>query len=94
MRVIKGKAQHWMHLSPKGTSDIVGWYKGRFLAVECKLPGGEPTAEQTAFLAAVTDAGGIAFVICHPLDAPGALGLLYKLSASSAPKTSGAPGGR
>ena len=35
---------------------------GRFLAIEVKSATGKPTPEQTAFLAAVVRAGGIAFV--------------------------------
>jgi hypothetical protein len=35
---------------------------GRLLAIECKSETGRPTPEQTAFLAAVVRAGGIAFL--------------------------------
>ena len=49
-----------------GSSDLVGWtvIDGRaiFTAVECKLPGKRPTAQQQQFLDAVTAAGGIAAV--------------------------------
>lgn len=34
----------------------------RFLAIEVKRPGGEPTAQQATFLACVREAGGLAFV--------------------------------
>ena len=47
---------------PKGVSDIIGCYKGRFLAIEVKKPGGKLTLMQAKFLAQVEDAGGIAFV--------------------------------
>ena len=43
-----------------GSSDLIGWlHGGRFLAVEVKQPGGKPTKEQEAFLAAVNAAGGL-----------------------------------
>ncbi len=35
---------------------------GRFFAIEVKSAEGKPTPEQTAFLAAVVRAGGIAFL--------------------------------
>jgi len=45
-----------------GGSDLVGIYQGRFLAIECKVPGKNPTLEQTNFINAVIKAGGIAGV--------------------------------
>lgn len=45
-----------------GGSDLIGIYKGRFLAIECKMPGKKPTLEQSNFIAAVIKAGGIAGV--------------------------------
>jgi len=45
-----------------GISDIIGIYIGRFLAVECKMPGGKPTDKQAAFLDLVRRNGGIAIV--------------------------------
>ena len=57
---------HWKHfggpMGAKGVSDILGCYKGRFLAIEVKTPGGRTSPEQERFLANVNDAGGIAFV--------------------------------
>ena len=56
----------------KGMADIIGCAPktdgvhvvlvGRFFAIEVKSADGKPTPEQTAFLAAVVRAGGIAFV--------------------------------
>lgn len=48
----------------KGSSDILGVLKpsGRFLAIEVKAPGAQPTIEQIAFLRMVRDAGGVAIV--------------------------------
>lgn len=45
-----------------GGSDLIGLYKGRFLAVEVKVPGENPTPEQTRFIEGVLAAGGIAGV--------------------------------
>ncbi len=52
-RVIRG--------AEKGTSDILGCYKGRFFAIETKVGKNKPTPEQEAFLASVRENGGIAF---------------------------------
>jgi hypothetical protein len=45
----------------KGSSDIIGWERigGRFVAIEVKVPGKEPSPEQHEFLARVNAAGGI-----------------------------------
>ena len=61
------KVWHWKNWSgpmtyPKGISDILGIYKGRFLAIEIKKPGGKPTPDQLKFLRYVREEGGIAFV--------------------------------
>lgn len=51
-----------------GISDVIGLTPtGRFICVEAKQPGGKPTVEQEAFLAAVRANGGIALVV-HSLD--------------------------
>jgi hypothetical protein len=47
-----------------GVSDILGCLRdGRFLAVEVKLPGREPTVAQAAFLRAIQMAGGLAALV-------------------------------
>jgi hypothetical protein len=47
----------------KGLSDIIGQMRdGRFLAVEVKRPGGQPTQAQIEFLGLVDRSGGVAFV--------------------------------
>jgi len=48
--------------NPKGVSDIIGIYKGRFLAIEVKTPKGKVTEAQRAFIDRVNKEGGIAFV--------------------------------
>jgi penicillin-binding protein-related factor A (putative recombinase) len=45
-----------------GSSDIIGIYKGRFLAVEVKRPQGRVTKEQKNFIRIVNEMGGIGFV--------------------------------
>ncbi|HXT04661.1 MAG TPA: VRR-NUC domain-containing protein [Casimicrobiaceae bacterium] len=46
-----------------GLSDVVGMLRdGRFLAVEVKRPGGQPTTAQVEFLGLVSRSGGVAFV--------------------------------
>ena len=47
---------------PKGVADILGCYQGRFLAIEVKSPGRQPTPDQAWFLGEVARANGIAFV--------------------------------
>ena len=54
----------FMRLAPEGTADLLGWAygAGKFVAVEVKLPGNDPTPEQREFLREVHAAGGWAFV--------------------------------
>jgi len=53
----------------KGVADIIGVLppSGRALAIEVKTPDGKLTRHQTAFLAGVMVAGGVAFV-AHSVD--------------------------
>lgn len=54
-----------------GSADLIGIHKpsGRFLAVEVKTGTGRPSDEQQKFLAAVTNAGGIAGIARSTQDA-------------------------
>lgn len=45
-----------------GSCDLIGWYLGRFLAVEVKTEEGKLTEDQKNFIEAVNAGGGIAFV--------------------------------
>jgi hypothetical protein len=46
-----------------GSSDLIGWTSdGRFLAIEVKMPGKNPSRAQLNFIDAVNDSGGLAFV--------------------------------
>ncbi len=55
-RKLNGRGQR------KGTSDVLGIYKGRPLAIEIKRPGGKPTDDQVRFIEDFKTHGGIAFV--------------------------------
>jgi hypothetical protein len=52
-----------------GSSDLIGWHGGRFLAVEVKDAAGKARADQERFINAVLTAGGIAGVARSPDDA-------------------------
>ena len=51
----------------KGTSDILGIYKGIFLAIEVKTAQGKLRKEQVFFLRKIKDQGGIA-IVARSLD--------------------------
>ena len=62
----------------KGSSDLIGFTPVEipgygtvavFTAIECKKPGGCPTAEQVNFINRVRQGGGIAGVACSKEDA-------------------------
>jgi Holliday junction resolvase len=46
-----------------GVPDIVCCIKGRFLAIECKANGNNPTALQTREMDKINEAGGMAIVV-------------------------------
>ena len=52
-----------------GSADLIGIYKGRFVAMEVKLPGQKPRPDQVRFLQHVEDMGGIAGVVTSVEDA-------------------------
>lgn len=55
--------------SINGIADILGVLPdGRFLAVECKRPGGRVRPDQRAFLDSVTASGGLALVVRDVLE--------------------------
>jgi hypothetical protein len=62
------------HIEPSGDL-IVHLAIGRFLAIEVKRPGGKLTLDQTAFLEAVRQNGGIAIVATSVDDVMEGLGL-------------------
>lgn len=48
--------------APAGTADIIACYRGRFIAIECKIGRNKPTPLQVDFLERVSDAAGWAIV--------------------------------
>ena len=52
-----------------GGSDLIGLYRGRFIAVEIKRPGKKPTAEQLLFASLVRRKGGEYVVLTSVEDA-------------------------
>jgi hypothetical protein len=57
------KRDHYYTFGKKGSGDILGLTKdGRFFSIEVKVPGKNPTPEQTEFINNVIVNNGIAFV--------------------------------
>lgn len=52
----------YMPIGLKGKSDILGIYKGKFLAIEVKRPSGRLSLDQELFLEEVKKHGGIAII--------------------------------
>jgi len=50
-------------MQQRGTPDLLVSYRGRFIAIELKVPGEEPTRLQEYELAKVRESGGVAAVI-------------------------------
>lgn len=68
--------QRFVRFAFVGCSDILGQLiDGRFLAVECKRKGEEPSSEQADFLARVERFGGVAIVARSVDDVKAALDL-------------------
>jgi len=69
-----------------GSPDLVGWATvdgvARFVAIEVKVPGQKPRADQAHFLATVQAAGGIAGCACSVEEA---LAILHGSMPSLAP---------
>ena len=70
-------AHGFYHFSPTagpytvhGIPDIIVCAQGRFVGIECKAPGREKetTPNQKEHLRRISDAGGLSFVACSPLD--------------------------
>ncbi len=60
----RGGKERPIRFGEKGMADIIGVLKpsGRYIAIEVKRPGEDPTPEQEAFLREVADCNGIAIV--------------------------------
>lgn len=70
---IKGVGGWWLNFHggdpfmPRGIPDIIGCYRGRFVALELKRPGETPTVIQKKFLRTLKSAGALTAVI-HSVD--------------------------
>lgn len=58
----EGQPRRYFRAGTPGCSDIVGVYKGRFIACEVKASDGRLSELQERFMDRVREAGGIAFV--------------------------------
>lgn len=54
--------KRYMPIGLKGKADILGCYRGRFLAIEVKRPSGKLSVDQYEFITQINNAGGLAFV--------------------------------
>ena len=55
--------EHGGQFGTAGIPDIIVCYKGKFIAFECKKPGGKPTILQKITLNKINKAKGIAVVV-------------------------------
>jgi len=55
--------EHGGQFGTAGIPDIIICYKGKFIGLECKLPGRKPTLLQKITLGKIEKAGGIAKVV-------------------------------
>lgn len=77
LQTLRGMGGEWLNFHggdvymPRGIPDIIGCYRGRFVAIEVKLPGGEPTPIQQVWLERLKSAGaavGVAHTVGDALD--------------------------
>lgn len=61
--------------APAGTADVIGCWRGRFVALECKVGRNQATALQEAFLECVRESDGLAAVVWTLEDVDRALGI-------------------
>jgi Holliday junction resolvase len=59
---------HGNEFTPAGTPDIVGAYRGYFIAVETKMPGGRLSAIQEYRIAQLRKAGGRVLAPCLSVE--------------------------
>lgn len=52
----------------RGVPDLIVCYRGRFMALEVKRPGGKPTPLQAETLGKINTAGGITAVVRSELE--------------------------
>lgn len=58
-----GVGRHWINLGSTGWPDILACWRGRFLGVEVKRPGEEPSPEQRRVHAELSAAGALILVV-------------------------------
>ena len=68
VEILKGFGAYYFYASTggygaSGVPDIVGCYKGRFFAIECKAGKGTTTALQERNIAQIVAQGGLAIVV-------------------------------
>lgn len=59
--------EHGGQYGTAGIPDVIVCYKGKFIAFECKKPGGKPTLLQKIAINKIIKAGGIALIV-HSLE--------------------------
>jgi len=68
VRVLKEAGAYYFYpvmngFGRSGIPDIIGSYKGKFFAIECKAGKGKPTALQLKEMIAINDSGARAIVV-------------------------------
>lgn len=58
---------HHIKFGYEGIADIIGLYKGRFLAIECKMLGKKQTLSQLTFQADIENHGGL-YILANSVD--------------------------
>lgn len=58
---------HMVRFGFPGIADIIGVYKGQFIAIECKIGNNTQSSPQKSFQAAVEQAGG-KYILAYTLD--------------------------
>lgn len=54
--------------APVGTSDVLCCFRGRYVAIECKIGKNKPTAAQADFIRRIQEAGGVGFAAWSVVD--------------------------
>jgi hypothetical protein len=60
---------HISPFQPRGIPDILCCVRGRFIGLEVKRPGEEPTAYQSAMKVLIENAGGASYIVHSPEEA-------------------------
>ena len=80
LRALEGSYWFKIHdIITAGIPDIIGLYKGRFIAIEVKRPGEKPTMLQYRILDIIRMAGGLAYWTDNTEDVKGWVELWKKM---------------